>query len=87
MATELSVNLEPGMIMQKTLFVYLKFVLFFGSCHVYLGNVVWLWEKNKGIYEWIFVIFVLRDRLCHIDLIWDKISYFVFQGKGPALIK
>ena len=51
MATELSVNLEPGMIMQKTLFVYLKFVLFFGSCHVYLGNVVWLWEKNKGIYE------------------------------------
>lgn len=50
-ATGVSVNLEPGMIMQRILFVYLEFMLFFGSCHVYFGNVARLWEKNKAIYE------------------------------------
>ena len=50
-ATGLSVNLEPGMIMQRILFIYLKFMSFFGSYHVYFGNVARLWEKNKGIYE------------------------------------
>ena len=67
--TGLSVNLEPGMIMQRILFIYLKFMFFFGSYHVYFGNVAWLWEKNKGIYEWIFVIFVLHDCLSHIDFL------------------
>lgn len=49
--TGLSVNLEPGMIMQRILFIYLKFMFFFGSYRVYFGNVARLWEKNKGIYE------------------------------------
>ena len=47
--TGLSVNLEPGMIMQRILFIYLKFMFFFGSYHVYFDNVARLWEKNKGI--------------------------------------